>query len=44
MEMQRLLQQPDQLRSIAQNGLLRMGTPGAAKRIAACLISQLATN
>ena len=37
-EMQRLLQQPDRLQSIAQNGLLRMGTPGAAKRIAACLI------
>jgi uncharacterized protein (TIGR03492 family) len=36
-EMQRLLQQPDRLQSIAQNGLLRMGTPGAAKRIAACL-------
>ena len=36
-EMQRLLQQPDRLQSIAQNGLLRMGTSGAAKRIAACL-------
>jgi uncharacterized protein (TIGR03492 family) len=41
MEMQRLLQQPDRLRSIAQNGLLRMGTPGAAKRIAACLVETL---
>lgn len=39
-KMQRLLQQPDQLQSIKQNGLLRMGTPGAAKRIAACLSSQ----
>jgi uncharacterized protein (TIGR03492 family) len=39
-EMQRLLQQPDRLQSIAQNGLLRMGTPGAAKRIAACLSLQ----
>jgi uncharacterized protein (TIGR03492 family) len=38
MEMQRLLAQPDRLDSIAQNGLLRMGTPGAAKRIAACLV------
>jgi uncharacterized protein (TIGR03492 family) len=38
MEMQRLLAQPDRLESIAQNGLLRMGTPGAAKRIAACLV------
>jgi uncharacterized protein (TIGR03492 family) len=38
MEIQQLLQQPDRLQSIAQNGLLRMGKPGAAKRIAACLI------
>jgi uncharacterized protein (TIGR03492 family) len=37
-EMQRLLGQPDQLRSITRNGLLRMGTPGAARRIAECLI------
>jgi uncharacterized protein (TIGR03492 family) len=37
-EMQRLLAQPNKLRSITQNGLLRMGTPGAAKRIAECLI------
>jgi uncharacterized protein (TIGR03492 family) len=37
-EMQQLLQQPDRLQSIAQNGLLRMGTPGAARRIAACLM------
>ena len=36
-EMQQLLQQPDRLQSIAQNGLLRMGSPGAAKRIAECL-------
>ena len=40
-EIQRLLAQPDRLGSIAQNGLLRMGTPGAAKRIAECLISHL---
>jgi uncharacterized protein (TIGR03492 family) len=37
-EIERLLAQPDQLQLIAQNGLLRMGTPGAAKRIAACLL------
>jgi uncharacterized protein (TIGR03492 family) len=36
-EIQELFQQPDRLQSIAQNGLLRMGKPGAAKRIAACL-------
>jgi uncharacterized protein (TIGR03492 family) len=40
-EMQRLLAQPDRLQSIAQNGLLRMGTSGAAKRIAACLVETL---
>jgi uncharacterized protein (TIGR03492 family) len=40
MEIQRLLQQPDRLQSIEQNRLLRMGTPGAAIRIAECLISQ----
>jgi uncharacterized protein (TIGR03492 family) len=37
-KIQQLLQQPDRLRSIAQNGLLRMGKPGAAKRIAECLV------
>jgi uncharacterized protein (TIGR03492 family) len=37
-EIDRLLKQPDRLQSIAKNGLLRMGTPGAAKRIADCLI------
>lgn len=37
-EIARLLKQPDRLQSIAKNGLLRMGTPGAAKRIAACLL------
>ncbi|WP_310428115.1 lipid-A-disaccharide synthase-related protein [Chamaesiphon sp. VAR_48_metabat_135_sub] len=40
-EMQRLLQQPDRLQSIARNGLLRMGTPGAAKRIAECLVERI---
>lgn len=38
-EIDRLLQQPDRLQSIARNGLLRMGTPGAAKRIADCLMN-----
>jgi uncharacterized protein (TIGR03492 family) len=37
-EIDRLFQQPDKLQSIAQNGLLRMGTPGAARRIAECLM------
>jgi uncharacterized protein (TIGR03492 family) len=37
-EIQRLLGQPDKLQSIARNGLLRMGTPGAARRISACLL------
>ncbi len=37
-EIQTLLQQPDRLQSIAQNGLLRMGKPGAARRIAAYLM------
>ncbi len=43
-EIQRLFTQPDRLESIAQNGLLRMGTPGAAKRIATCLVSQFTMN
>jgi uncharacterized protein (TIGR03492 family) len=37
-EIDRLFRQPDRLQSIAQNGLLRMGTPGAARRIAECLL------
>jgi uncharacterized protein (TIGR03492 family) len=41
-EIDRLLQQPDKLQSIAKNGLLRMGTPGAGSRIAACLLEMLA--
>jgi uncharacterized protein (TIGR03492 family) len=40
-EMKKLLQQPDRLQSIARNGLLRMGTPGAAQRIAACLVERM---
>jgi uncharacterized protein (TIGR03492 family) len=43
-EIQKLLQQPDRLQSIAQNGLLRMGKPGAAKRIAECLANTWLTN
>lgn len=38
-EIDRLLKQPDRLQSIAKNGLLRMGTPGAAQRIADCLMN-----
>ena len=38
-EIDRLFQQPDRLQSIAKNGLLRMGTPGAARRIAECLLT-----
>ena len=38
LEIDRLFKQPDRLQSIAQNGLLRMGTPGAARRIADCLL------
>ena len=37
-EIDRLFRQPDRLQSIAQNGLLRMGTAGAARRIAECLM------
>jgi uncharacterized protein (TIGR03492 family) len=39
LEIQRVLNQPDGLQIIASNGLLRMGTPGAAKRIAECLMT-----
>jgi uncharacterized protein (TIGR03492 family) len=39
LEIQRVLNQPDGLQIIARNGLLRMGTPGAAKRIAECLMT-----
>ncbi len=37
-EIRQLLQQPERLQSIARNGLLRMGTSGAARRIAESLI------
>lgn len=36
-----LLQNPAELQQIAQNGDRRMGRPGAAKRIAECLMQQL---
>jgi uncharacterized protein (TIGR03492 family) len=36
-----LLAAPDTLQKIAENGRRRMGKPGAAKRIAECLIEQL---
>ncbi len=42
LEIDRVLQQPDKLQSIAQNGLLRMGKPGAAKRIARSLLDLMA--
>ncbi|MBD2182174.1 lipid-A-disaccharide synthase-related protein [Aerosakkonema funiforme] len=38
---QSLLRDPDRLQMIAENGLLRMGKPGAAQRIADCLIEKL---
>jgi uncharacterized protein (TIGR03492 family) len=37
---QALLQDPDRLHWIVENGLRRMGLPGAAQRIAACLLEQ----
>ena len=37
---QSLLQNPDALQTIAENGRRRMGAPGAAKRIADCLMAQ----
>lgn len=41
---QSLLRDPDRLQLIAENGVRRMGKPGAANRIAACLIEQLRRN
>ena len=41
---QSLLHDPDRLQLIAENGVRRMGKPGAANRIAACLIEQLRRN
>lgn len=39
---QSLLRDPDRLQEIAENGSRRMGKPGAASRIAACLMERLA--
>ena len=39
--MQSLLSDPDQLQTIAENGRRRMGDPGAARRIATCLLKQM---
>lgn len=39
---QSLLRDPDRLQLIADNGHRRMGEPGAAKRIASCLLEQMA--
>ncbi|MBD2775159.1 lipid-A-disaccharide synthase-related protein [Iningainema tapete] len=36
-----LLANPDRLQVIAENGVRRMGKPGAARRIAECLMAQL---
>lgn len=38
---QSLLDDPDRLQQIANNGIQRMGKPGAARRIAACLSEKL---
>jgi uncharacterized protein (TIGR03492 family) len=38
--MRSLLKDPDSLRIIAENGLRRMGKPGAARRIAECLLEK----
>lgn len=38
---QSLLRDPDRLQLIAENGCQRMGKPGAARRIAACLMERL---
>lgn len=38
---QSLLNDPERLKLIAENGLKRMGKPGAAQRIAACLVEHL---
>jgi uncharacterized protein (TIGR03492 family) len=37
---QSLLRDPDRLQLIAENGLRRMGEPGAARRISACLLEK----
>ncbi len=39
--LQRLLNDPDRLQLIAENGRRRMGAPGASDRIASCLVERL---
>ena len=39
--LQALLEDPDRLHLIAENGRRRLGKPGAARRIAACFLEQL---
>lgn len=41
---QSLLRDPDRLQQIADNGVRRMGKPGAARRIADCLMETLANS
>ncbi len=41
-QVKNLLAYPDKLHVIAENGLRRMGKPGAAQRIAECIMNQLA--
>ena len=41
---QSLLSDPDRLQLIAENGLRRMGEPGAARRISQCLMNNLYGN
>ncbi|NJL64910.1 MAG: hypothetical protein HC903_27775, partial [Methylacidiphilales bacterium] len=40
-QVKNLLAYPDKLHAIAENGLRRMGKPGAAQRIAECIMSKL---
>ncbi|MEA5571786.1 lipid-A-disaccharide synthase-related protein [Calothrix sp. UHCC 0171] len=40
-QVKNLLADPDKLHAIAENGLLRMGKPGAAQRIAECIMERL---
>ncbi len=42
--MQSLFSDPDRLQTIAENGRRRMGEPGAAQRIALCLLKQMSVS
>jgi len=42
--LQRLLNDPDRLQLIAENGRRRMGSPGASARIAGYILECLGTN